>query len=866
MNKTILLSVLIFSLLFATLVYSLGTYTLLVSVYEYGTANELVANITVFNSTDDWSCINCNRYPWAVSLYSGAYTIDTTSQGYLPNTKNIEINDRDMGLNIYLKPLSPDTEAPQWSNLKEFPLDSADYAEGQTYWFNITWTDNVAVDNVLLELNGLNHSVDNIGNEYYKTFDNLNVGLYLYTWYANDTSDNWNSIDSNYTINKTDPVNQTHPSESLIHLSLNGEENDMIINYSESTATGWKEFTEGESILYRDGIEVDRGQTPVERTTLPADNVYNYTLYFPETTNYKEATITRFLTVEKADPFDPSDPQNSIIHLAINGIEDDVTIVNGTESNVTGWVEQGDAGAVTELYQDGSSVSNPDIQTLPEGTYVYNFTYDETENYTAGFVIRTLTVTQPGIVTKPDLEVSTSDIVITPSVQQGDYEIEITVHNIGNETATSVYYEVYDNSVLLENKTLSSVIDGDFETRTFLWAGPSVGLHTIELRVDPNNKIDEWDESNNIASLDFMVPGDDTEAPQCSNFVADPVGPTVYAPGKSYQFNCTWTDNVQVGTVIFELSGTNYSASNDGDVYYITFTDLPADLYYATWYANDTNDNWNVTSTMVYNVTQVPTTIILYLNGTESNKNYLHNEFANFTVALDVSGKTVNLDTNMTDWVIQSGITPLEVITNLTEKGYFNVTGYFDGDQNYTAANKTLYISVNGGDITPPNITIVSPKNISYYGNNDILLIYTVDEPTDWVGYSLDSGPNVTIPGNTTIENVPSGSHYLILYGNDTSGNMGFDDVYFTMECLSYLMNSFIDGTYYNNTYQNIHDLSNVVCSELFETNITVSNISDSYLNVSLIDNSEILNATVQNCSIIDSTFEGDCTDTFIDP
>ena len=50
---------------------------------------------------------------------------------------------------------------------------------------------------------------------------------------------------------------------------------------------------------------------------------------------------------------------------------------------------------------------------------------------------------------------------------------------------------------------------------------------------------------------------------------------------------------------------------------------------------------------------------------------------------------------------------------------------------------------------------------------------FTSDQPTSWTGYSLDRGENQTIDGNTTLNALTNGSHSLIVYANDTVGNMG---------------------------------------------------------------------------------------------
>jgi hypothetical protein len=51
-------------------------------------------------------------------------------------------------------------------------------------------------------------------------------------------------------------------------------------------------------------------------------------------------------------------------------------------------------------------------------------------------------------------------------------------------------------------------------------------------------------------------------------------------------------------------------------------------------------------------------------------------------------------------------------------------------------------------------------------------LNFTVDQPTSWLGYSLDNLANVTIGGNKTLTGLSAGNHSLVVYGNNTFGDM----------------------------------------------------------------------------------------------
>ncbi len=115
---------------------------------------------------------------------------------------------------------------------------------------------------------------------------------------------------------------------------------------------------------------------------------------------------------------------------------------------------------------------------------------------------------------------------------------------------------------------------------------------------------------------------------------------------------------------------------------------------------------------------------------------------------------------------------------------------YLEGfDMTNYASKKDLLIYNLLGDpdlrktvtYTQPEISILSPENTTYT-TSAIPLTFTVNKATSWIGYSLHSQTNVTITGNTTLTDLSEGTHNLIVYANDTAGNMGYSNtVYFTV-------------------------------------------------------------------------------------
>ncbi|MCW4044056.1 MAG: hypothetical protein NWE94_00890 [Candidatus Bathyarchaeota archaeon] len=74
-------------------------------------------------------------------------------------------------------------------------------------------------------------------------------------------------------------------------------------------------------------------------------------------------------------------------------------------------------------------------------------------------------------------------------------------------------------------------------------------------------------------------------------------------------------------------------------------------------------------------------------------------------------------------------------------------------------------------DTTAPVVAVVSPENKTYTSGN-VSLAFTVDDPVAWAGYSLDGAENVTITGNITLTELAIGVHRVVVYANDTFGNM----------------------------------------------------------------------------------------------
>jgi hypothetical protein len=75
-------------------------------------------------------------------------------------------------------------------------------------------------------------------------------------------------------------------------------------------------------------------------------------------------------------------------------------------------------------------------------------------------------------------------------------------------------------------------------------------------------------------------------------------------------------------------------------------------------------------------------------------------------------------------------------------------------------------------DVTPPTVSITSPANKTYIERN-IPLTFSLNELAVNTFYSLDGQTNTTIDGKTTLLGLAEGAHSIVLYAEDSAGNVG---------------------------------------------------------------------------------------------
>jgi len=157
-----------------------------------------------------------------------------------------------------------------------------------------------------------------------------------------------------------------------------------------------------------------------------------------------------------------------------------------------------------------------------------------------------------------------------------------------------------------------------------------------------------------------------------------------------------------------------------------------------------------------------------------TNKSYnAHDIPLNFTVNEPVSRIAYSL--NEQSSVTVAGNTTL---TGLPD-GTYSIVAYATDKAGKTNSSDVIYFGI---DTTAPSILLLSLENKTYY-TIDNSLNFAVNELVSWMSYSLDAQSNVTITGNVTLPELSYGAHSIIVYANDTAGNIrASETIYFSIE------------------------------------------------------------------------------------
>jgi hypothetical protein len=295
-----------------------------------------------------------------------------------------------------------------------------------------------------------------------------------------------------------------------------------------------------------------------------------------------------------------------------------------------------------------------------------------------------------------------------------------------------------------------------FGTETASYNFPDDGIYEVQFSSDWNTVTN----ANRVSSLSerflYLNPPDTTP----------PTIVIVSPENKAYSA----TDVFLTFTLSEPTSWIGYSIDGGENVTIAgntTLSRLPDGVHGIVVYARDLAGNIGLSDLIDFTVDTSPPQISLL-----SPQNQIYNT-TNIPLTIKVNemvawiGYSVDGQANVT---ISANITLLGLAD-----GAHSIVVYARDLAGNVAPSVTVYFTT---DTISPSVSILSPQNATY-DMTDIPLNITVNEPTSWMGYSLDGQANMTINGNTTLPTLSAASHILIVYAKDMAGNTGHSGTFY---------------------------------------------------------------------------------------
>ena len=416
------------------------------------------------------------------------------------------------------------------------------------------------------------------------------------------------------------------------------------------------------------------------------------------------------------------------------------------------------------------------IYALQWGTHFWNVTcWDDLGN-------NNTSETRNFTITRPDLTTSTGNITFnnTNPDENDSILINTTIYNLGGANSNNTLVQFWDGKpgaggVWIANITI------DIPGNSFRWVNTtwniSLGFHTIWVTIDPDNIIEELNDSNNNATKNISVlrvffnsPSNGSQTndttPEINFTMQDFTGGilnyTIYVDGSQNGQTGSSTDNVSVAI--------NLSALTDGYRYIV--------IQATDWLGRKKNS-----STLLIIVdSQAPLVNFETQNQTwfnHSNPNIYFNITdqvdvnINYSLYLNRTFQKVSNTTNAT--------TTNETLGPLSD-GSYNITIQATDDAN-NSANYSIIIFI---DTQAPSINLTYPDDDENFTTSSVSLNFTAKDNMD---VSLTC--NLTLDGsiqrsnfeaqngqetNTTVTGLSEGTHYWNVTCWDNASNTNISE------------------------------------------------------------------------------------------
>ncbi|UCG68417.1 MAG: hypothetical protein JSV09_11460 [Thermoplasmata archaeon] len=481
-----------------------------------------------------------------------------------------------------------DTDGPFFNNLTDTPdpqengglvdirLDVTDDIAVGTVWINITYPDSTW-SNVSMN--------PGTGDEWYFTSNYTDLGVYTYTIWANDISDNWDSITETFTIQDTDGpffdnlIDAPDPQE-------NGGQVDISVDVRDDIAldTVWI------NISYPDGswtnVSMNPGAGDQWYFASNFDDLgpHPYTIWASDTSDNWDS-ITGTFSIQDTDgpdfgdPLDTPDPQENgdFVDISVDIVDDIdidgvwIEIIFPDDSSIN---QSMDKGSGDEWY---ISINFDDL-----GIYTYTIRANDTSNNWNASI--------PGTFTIVDTDGPTIDnLTHTPDPQENGDNVNITVDIIDDIGIDTVWVNITYPDGSWTNVTMDK---GSGDEWYFNTSYPGLGSYTYTIWT--NDTSNNWVSKTGTGAITI----EDTDGPSFDN-IKDTPDPQ--EKGKKVNISVDVTDDIGVDEVWINITFPDGTWINDtmkkgiDDQWFYNKKYSKTGEYTYTIWANDTSGNWNNT-------------------------------------------------------------------------------------------------------------------------------------------------------------------------------------------------------------------------------------------------------------------------------
>jgi parallel beta-helix repeat protein len=726
-----------------------------------------------------------------------------------------------------------DNAPPSYSDL----IESADPLElGSTEIVNINVYDSTGINQVLIEIEGVNNTMTNIGGDTWRYDDwtPLGIGTYFYTIYMEDMDSNWNSVTESIQVIDNTPPSYSNLVESADPLEL-GDTEIISINILDISGIN-QVLIEVEGVNYT-MPNIGGNTWQYDEWTPSSKEIYPYTIYMEDMNNNWES-VTESLTVidttppeiiihspEPYDTFDIFPPVVDVEFIDYN-LEDiwyQLIGISATDNHTwTGliensiWDQMGIGLVVIQFYANDSSgnlgsksiIVEKDYEppgviiNSPENNEISGYTPPEVDVvFRSGIIhkwyqligtITTANYTWTGTITQEVWDEIGNGTVIfiiyannslgnvtydSVKIRKDIIKPQITIikpnnYDLFGTTPPSVEINIVDPNL---DAVLYQITDGSI-SRNYIWSGSinqsiwalfGTGLVTIQFFA--NDSVGNFDYASVIVKKDITAPDITINEPNPYD-VFGKIIPNVNIDIEDENLESIWYRLFNVTHSI-----TDYSWA--GFIEQFIWNEFKSGLLTIRFYANDTLGNIRFLDIIIIKDITPPKLII--------NEPNPYDLFGAIPPKLDVFILDDNLDdvwyqlsdgfenTVNSTWIGSLSQDIWDELGNGTVKMIFYA--------NDTLSNFATQSVIIRKDIIPPLILVNYPSNYTVFGNIPPSIVITVDEPNfDNMWYQINNGTITT--GNYTWEEyieqsiwdkVGNGTLFITFYSNDTIGNLG---------------------------------------------------------------------------------------------